>query len=85
MNECVLNAMAQVLSAALTNYTAIMADGYQAKYNAYKIVLHNQAVAWEDLWVSHQDDIWNCFEVHGGANQSIGCGRFKNGGNYYSR
>jgi hypothetical protein len=84
MNVYVLNAMAQVLSAALTNYTAIMADGYQAKYNAYKILVHNQAkLAWEDLWFSHQNDIWNCFEVHGGANQSIGCGRFNNGGNYY--
>lgn len=84
INVYVLNAVSTVMSDALDKFTAIMADGYQAKFNAYKILIHNQAkLAWERLWGFHQDDFWNCFEVHGGVNQSIGCGRFSNGGNYY--
>ncbi|CAI6334319.1 unnamed protein product [Periconia digitata] len=84
MSVYVLNAVSTVMSDALEKFTAIMADGYQAKYNAYKILVHNQAkLAWENLRNSHLDDLWNCFEVHNGANQSIGCGRFNNGGNYY--
>ena len=60
-----------------------MNDGYQGKFKAYSILVRNQAkLAWEQVFL-HKDDFWNCFETHGTTNQSIGCGSYNNGGNYY--
>lgn len=84
MNMYLMNALSETLSASLQNYTDIMKDGYDGKYNAYAREVRGQGYwAWQDVWGDDQNTYFTCLETEKGKNKTVSCGGTPGGSDYY--
>ena len=84
MNMYLMNALSATISTALDNYTNIMNNGYEGKYNAYAREVRGQGYwAWNTVWGEDQNKYFTCYETQQGKNQTVSCGGTPSGSDYY--
>ena len=74
VNMYLMNALSETLSTSLQDYTDIMDNAYDGKYNAYVREVHGQAYwQWNTLWGGDQDTYFKCLQTENGDNKTVSC------------
>lgn len=73
VNTYLLNALSEMMTAALKKFDDIMNSNYDARYNAFVRMVRGQVSnSWDEIWTL-SETYWDCYDMVSDKKESIAC------------